>query len=121
MVNVNGATRSSGSREPLTVITWAISPAALEFQFNIFPISLNLNFDSTFYRYIYFAHQKNASRYLSRFLCRCSDVILEVQKEGAEWKDVRLGSFGMLHPEVLKAYELRDPSSAVEMDLEPLM
>lgn len=49
--------------------------------------------------------------------------MLEVKDaEGAcEWKDVRLGSFGMLHPEVLKAFELRDPSSAVEMDLEPLM
>lgn len=51
---------------------------------------------------------------------RCADVILEVQ-EGAKWKDLRLGSFGMLHPEVLQAFELRDPSSALEMDLEPLM
>lgn len=55
-----------------------------------------------------------------RFLSRCADVILEVQ-EGAKWKDLRLGSFGMLHPEVLQAFELRDPSSALEMDLEPLM
>ncbi|CAN0194306.1 unnamed protein product [Ascophyllum nodosum] len=54
---------------------------------------------------------------------RCADVLLEVKggENESEWKEVRLGSFGMLHPEVLKAYELRDPSSAVEMDLEPLM
>ena len=50
-------------------------------------------------------------------------MLLEVKggENESEWKEVRLGSFGMLHPEVLKAYELRDPSSAVEMDLEPLM
>lgn len=53
---------------------------------------------------------------------RCADVILQTrEEEGSSWKETRLGSFGMVHPEVLKAYELRDPSSAVEMDLEPLM
>lgn len=54
---------------------------------------------------------------------RCADIILGVKDsgEGSSWTDVRLGSFGMLHPEVLKAFELRDPSSAVEMDLEPLL
>eukprot|EP00904_Undaria_pinnatifida_P007512 jgi/Undpi1/3891/HiC_scaffold_16.g07259.m1 len=54
---------------------------------------------------------------------RCADVILEVKssEESSKWEERRLGSFGMLHPEVLKAFELRDPSSAVEMDLEPLM
>ncbi|CAM9254078.1 unnamed protein product [Ectocarpus sp. 13 AM-2016] len=56
---------------------------------------------------------------------RCADVLLMVKdtEEGgsAGWKEIRLGSFGMLHPEVLKAYDLRDPSSAVEIDLEPLM
>lgn len=41
--------------------------------------------------------------------------------EDSAWREVSLGSFGMLHPEVLKAYDLRDPSSAVEIDLEPLM
>lgn len=55
------------------------------------------------------------------FCRRCSDIVLEVREEGGEGKNVHLGSFGMLHPDVLKAYELRDPSSAVEMDLEPLM
>lgn len=56
-------------------------------------------------------------------MCRCADVILEVKgsDKGSKWEETRLGSFGMLHPEVLKAFELRDPSSAVEMDLEPLM
>lgn len=54
---------------------------------------------------------------------RCADVILEVKdsEKDSTWEETRLGSFGMLHPEVLKAFELRDPSSAVEMDLEPLM
>ncbi|CAM9719977.1 unnamed protein product [Ectocarpus sp. 6 AP-2014] len=56
---------------------------------------------------------------------RCADVLLMVKdtEEGgsAGWREIRLGSFGMLHPEVLKAYDLRDPSSAVEIDLEPLM
>ncbi|CAM9217304.1 unnamed protein product [Hapterophycus canaliculatus] len=53
---------------------------------------------------------------------RCADVVLMVKDgEGSAWREVRLGSFGMLHPEVLKAYDLRDPSSAVEIDLEPLM
>lgn len=45
----------------------------------------------------------------------------EREEEGSAWREVSLGSFGMLHPEVLKAYDLRDPSSAVEIDLEPLM
>lgn len=61
------------------------------------------------------------ARHYFRFCRRCSDIVLEVREEGGKGKDVHLGSFGMLHPDVLKAYELRDPSSAVEMDLEPLM
>jgi phenylalanyl-tRNA synthetase beta subunit len=32
-----------------------------------------------------------------------------------------VGTFGILHPEVLKAYEIGFPTSAVELDLEPLM
>ena len=49
-------------------------------------------------------------------------MVLMTKEEGRSvWSDVRLGSFGMLHPEVLKAFDLRDPSSAVEIDLEPLM
>lgn len=56
--------------------------------------------------------------------CRCADVLLMKKGEGegdSAWSEARLGSFGMLHPEVLKAFDLRDPSSAVEIDLEPLM
>jgi phenylalanyl-tRNA synthetase beta chain len=32
-----------------------------------------------------------------------------------------VGSFGVLHPEVLKAYDIPYPSSVLEIDLEPLM
>lgn len=61
--------------------------------------------------------------YMNDINARCADVILEVKgsEKDSKWEETRLGSFGMLHPEVLKAFELRDPSSAVEMDLEPLM
>eukprot|EP00903_Cladosiphon_okamuranus_P013526 g12598.t1 len=53
---------------------------------------------------------------------RCADVVLMTKEEGGSaWSEVTLGSFGMVHPEVLKAFDLRDPSSAVEIDLEPLM
>lgn len=48
-------------------------------------------------------------------------MLMTKEEGGSEWSEVRLGSFGMLHPEVLKAFDLRDPSSAVEIDLEPLM
>ena len=35
---------------------------------------------------------------------------------------VRLGSFGILHPEVLMHYETGEyPASAVELDLQPLI
>ena len=33
----------------------------------------------------------------------------------------QLGSFGIIHPEVLKEYELDFPTSALEINLEPLM
>lgn len=32
----------------------------------------------------------------------------------------KIGTFGVLHPEVLKAYDIAFPTSALEMDLEPL-
>jgi phenylalanyl-tRNA synthetase beta subunit len=35
-------------------------------------------------------------------------------------KPQKIGTFGVLHPEVLKAYDIAFPSSALEMDLEPL-
>ncbi|CAN0102048.1 unnamed protein product [Discosporangium mesarthrocarpum] len=53
---------------------------------------------------------------------RCADVILEVGgANGQQTKEVCLGSFGILHPEVLEAFELHHPCSAVEIDLELLM
>lgn len=48
-------------------------------------------------------------------------MLMTKEEGGSVWSEARLGSFGMLHPEVLKAFDLRDPSSAVEIDLEPLM
>ena len=50
---------------------------------------------------------------------RCADVMLV--RKGEEGKPVRIGTFGVLHPEVLKAYDIPFPTSALEMDLEPLM
>ncbi|CAI5726480.1 unnamed protein product [Hyaloperonospora brassicae] len=48
---------------------------------------------------------------------RCAYVM--VQKQDAE--PLRLGVFGVLHPVVLKNYDLLNPTSVVEMDLEPLL
>lgn len=48
-------------------------------------------------------------------------MLMTKEEGGSVWSEASLGSFGMLHPEVLKAFDLRDPSSAVEIDLEPLM
>uniref|UniRef100_A0AAV1V4Z7 phenylalanine--tRNA ligase n=1 Tax=Peronospora matthiolae TaxID=2874970 RepID=A0AAV1V4Z7_9STRA len=48
---------------------------------------------------------------------RCAYVML--QKEDAE--PLRLGSFGVLHPGVLKNFDLLNPTSVLEMDLEPLL
>ena len=48
-------------------------------------------------------------------------VLMTKGAGSSEWSEVTIGSFGMLHPEVLTAFDLRDPSSAVEIDLEPLM
>ncbi|BGP40852.1 phenylalanine--tRNA ligase subunit beta [Rhodotorula kratochvilovae] len=36
-------------------------------------------------------------------------------------KDVKIGSLGILHPSVLKAYELDYPASALEFDVEPFL
>lgn len=48
---------------------------------------------------------------------RCAYVIL--QKEDA--KPLHLGTFGVLHPAVLKNFDLLNPTSVLEMDLEPLV
>ena len=49
---------------------------------------------------------------------RCADVMLV--KKGEEGTPKKIGTFGVLHPEVLKAYDIAYPTSALEMDLEPL-
>ena len=36
-------------------------------------------------------------------------------------KDVKVGSLGILHPSVLKAYELDYPASTLEFDVEPFL
>jgi phenylalanyl-tRNA synthetase beta chain len=36
-------------------------------------------------------------------------------------KRVNIGSFGILHPEVLKEFDIQYPASCVEIDLEPLL
>lgn len=48
---------------------------------------------------------------------RCADITLHKQGEAPR----KLGSFGVLHPEVLHNFELSNPTSVVEMDLEPLV
>lgn len=48
---------------------------------------------------------------------RCAAVMLVRPGE----PELELGAFGIVHPEVLAAYELEFPTSALEMDLEPLM
>jgi phenylalanyl-tRNA synthetase beta chain len=47
---------------------------------------------------------------------RCADVILT--RDG---KDLNLGTFGVVHPEVLKNYDLVHPCSLVEIGIEPLV
>ena len=42
-------------------------------------------------------------------------------RKGEEGKPTKIGAFGVLHPEVLKSYDIPFPTSALEMDLEPLM
>ena len=48
---------------------------------------------------------------------RCADIMLIKPSTGVKTK---IGTFGVLHPEVLKAYDIPFPTSAVELDLEPL-
>lgn len=53
------------------------------------------------------------------FRGRCADVILV--EDGGKSKPLKVGTFGVLHPEVLKAYDIPFPTSMLEIDLEPLM
>ena len=50
------------------------------------------------------------------FAGRCAEIVL-VRKE----KEQVVGTFGILHPDVLRAYDLLYPCSAIEMELEPLL
>ena len=48
---------------------------------------------------------------------RCADLMLDT----VDGKSVRIGHFGILHPDVLTNFKLRYPVSAVEIDLEHLL
>lgn len=48
---------------------------------------------------------------------RCADILL--YRDAKE--PLKLGTFGVLHPEVLGHFELLNPTSIVEMDVEPLV
>jgi phenylalanyl-tRNA synthetase beta chain len=56
---------------------------------------------------------------------RCADVMLRrtgVAGGEGSGEVTRLGTFGILHPEVLHAFDIGEyPASALEVDLEPLM
>jgi phenylalanyl-tRNA synthetase beta chain len=58
---------------------------------------------------------------------RCADVMLRRTgvvggEEQSESEVTCLGTFGILHPEVLHAFDIGEyPASALEVDLEPLM
>lgn len=54
----------------------------------------------------------------SYFPCRSADVLLTKPHVGNR---VKIGSFGILHPEVLKSFYIQYPASCVEIDLEPLL
>jgi len=49
---------------------------------------------------------------------RAADVLVKRGK-GAEWKKV--GSFGIIHPAVLKGFDISYPASCLEMELEELI
>ncbi len=48
---------------------------------------------------------------------RSADIVL--YRGAGDGKPRKLGSFGVLHPDVLHNFELLHPTSVVEMDLEP--
>ena len=51
---------------------------------------------------------------------RCADVMIRTPTSANdEW--TKIGSFGILHPEVLKNFDILYPASCVEIDLEPLI
>lgn len=58
-----------------------------------------------------------AAEHKTFFPGRCADITLHTHGAAPQV----LGSFGVLHPEVLANFELLNPTSVVEMDLEPLV
>mmetsp|Transcript_18226 Transcript_18226/g.28402 ORF Transcript_18226/g.28402 Transcript_18226/m.28402 type:complete len:632 (-) Transcript_18226:326-2221(-) len=50
---------------------------------------------------------------------RCADILLTYPGSGGA--QLKIGSFGILHPEVLKSFDIQYPASSVELDLEPLL
>ncbi|DBA04062.1 TPA: hypothetical protein N0F65_009409 [Lagenidium giganteum] len=58
-----------------------------------------------------------ASEDKTYFPGRCADIVLK----RADGSSLKLGSYGVLHPEVLENFDLLYPCSVVEMDLEPLV
>ena len=72
-----------------------------------------------------FEYYVTAADHPTFFPKRCADVMLRRpaaagSQQGSE--PVRLGSFGILHPEVLKNFDMTEyPASVLEIDLEPLL
>ncbi|KAL9191511.1 hypothetical protein ACHAXT_001217 [Thalassiosira profunda] len=50
---------------------------------------------------------------------RAAEILLTSPKTGGE--EVVIGTFGILHPEVLGAFDILYPTTAVELNLEPLL
>lgn len=50
---------------------------------------------------------------------RAAEILLTSPATGGE--RVRIGTFGILHPEVLGAFDVGYPASCLEINLEPLM
>jgi len=56
---------------------------------------------------------------------RCADIFLTYPGCSSQISDgqpgVKIGSFGILHPEVLNNFDIQYPTSSLELDLEPLL
>lgn len=50
---------------------------------------------------------------------RAAELLLT--KPGSDGEKVRIGTFGIIHPEVLSNFDVQYPASCLELDLEPLM
>ncbi|RHY76339.1 hypothetical protein DYB30_013542, partial [Aphanomyces astaci] len=85
---------------------YAIVPSASTWLF-LYKMRRNLNTDNT--PHLFMAVDPTF------FEGRCADIVWH--RDGAATK---LGTFGVLHPQVLHNYELLYPASVVEMDIQPL-